>query len=482
MTNFLVNVLKLVSGSVIAQAFGVLLIPVITRIYSPDDFGILQLFTSISGIVAVLSCLSYQLSIMLPKKDEDAANIVVLCIALIAITSIISGIISIVFADQISQVLNTPQISNYLILLPVVVFLNGLFFVINYWVSRKLRFGVIAYSHVSNSAISKLIQVGAGFMSASPLGLIFGMIGGYAIADLLMLKGSKKDLILFKQVSIKKIKELAVRYKDFPLFSSWSTVANTISTQVPSFMLAFFYSTTVVGHYALANMAVNLPMGIVGGAIGQVFFQKASEQKNQVGSVKNIVSEVHKKLVSIGIFPMLVLMILSEEMFSFVFGAEWSVAGTYAKILIPWIFLVFISSPLSTLFSVLEKQGVGLSFNLTLLISRILALYIGGYYGGPIFALALFSITGVVFWGWMNFYLLKVSEVEPCESVRIIIKYTMKAFMIAFPIIIVKYLSFSIYILFIVAGISAMFYYLFIVYEDVSLKNELYSIIKGIKI
>ncbi|MDQ1255116.1 MAG: hypothetical protein QG646_4395, partial [Euryarchaeota archaeon] len=144
MTNFLVNVLKLVSGSVIAQALGILLIPVITRIYNPDDFGILQLITSISGIVAVLSCLSYHLSIMLPEKDEDAINIVVLCVALIAVTTIITGIISVVFADQIGQVLNTPQISRSLILLPVIVFLNGLFFVINYWASRRLRFGVIA--------------------------------------------------------------------------------------------------------------------------------------------------------------------------------------------------------------------------------------------------------------------------------------------------------------------------------------------------
>jgi len=482
MANFLVNVLKLVSGSVLAQALGILLIPIITRIYSPDDFGVLQLFTAISGIVAALSCLSYQLSIMLPKKDEDAANIVVLCVILIVITSAISGIISIFFADQIGQVLNTPQISNYLIFLSPVIFLNGLFFVMNYWLSRKLRYGTIAYSRVSNSAVSKLTQIGIGCAFASPLGLIFGLVVGYVTADFLMLRGGKNDLDSFKHVSAIKIKELSARYKDFPLFSSWSTVANSISTQTPSFMLAFFYGTAVVGQYGLANMAVNLPMGIVGAAIGQVFFQKASEQKNMVGSIKNVVSEVHKKLVSIGIFPMLVLMILSEEIFSFVFGAEWSIAGTYAKILIPWTFLVFISSPLSTLFSVLEKQKVGLSFNLTLLISRIIALYIGGRYGSPIFTLSLFSITGVVFWGWMNLYILKVSDVKFIEGICIFTKYATIAFVISLPVFITKYLSLSLHILIVSVGISTILYYMFIIYEDASLRSKLSHVIEGVKI
>lgn len=479
MSSFLMNVIKLVSGSMIAQLFSFLLIPIVARIYGPENFGILQLFTSISGIIAVISCFSYHFSIMLPKEEEDSANIFVLCVALTVATSLVFGVIFVFLGDHIGRILNAPQISNYLILLPIVVFSNGLFFVMNYWLTRRLRFGVISISNVVNSLVSRLAQIGSGLESVSPFGLIIGLIGGYIVADLIMLREMKNDKFFFRQISIQRMKELAIRYKEFPLYSSWSMVANTISLQVPAFMLAFFYSTKIVGYYSLANMAVNLPMGLMGSAIGQVFFQKASEQKNQSGVVKNVVNETHKKLISTGVFPMIVLMVISEKIFGLIFGAEWSISGVYVKILVPWLFLVFISSPLSTLFSVLEKQEIGLFFNVALLISRVLALFIGGYYGDPIFTMTLFSVTGVIFWSWMNIYLLKISEVELIESIYVFIKYILLACIISLPIIFANYLDVPILILLTVTGISAAFYYLIIIYEDMNLRNELLNFMRG---
>lgn len=481
MSNFITNVLKLVSGSVVAQALGILLIPIITRIYCPDDFGIFQLFTSISSIIATISCFSYHLSIMLPKKDEDSVNIVVLCIILVIFTSIISGIVFIIFSKWIGNLLNTPVISNYMIFLPIIVFLNGLFLTMNYWLSRRVRFGVIAAARVANTVSSRAVQIWAGIGGASPLGLIFGSISGYALADLFMLKGVKKKINIFKNVSFEKIKELAIRYKKFPMFTTWSALANAVSVQVPVFMLAFFFNPVVVGFYSLANVTINLPMSLIGSATGQVFFQKVAEEKNKTGSVKNVVSEVYRRLISIGIFPMIILLIISGELFGFAFGSIWYIAGVYAKILIPWLFLVFISSPLSTLFSVLEKQGMGLSFNLTLLISRITALYIGGSRGDPIFALILFSITGVIFWSGMNFYLLKISGVRYREGFWVLVKFLLIALIISVPLMIAKYFSLPLYSLFIVAGVVTLVYYLVIIFEDMTLREELFRIIKRVK-
>ena len=83
MSNFVANVLKLVSGSVTAQILSILLVPLITRIYSPDDLGIFQIFLSISGILIIFSTFSYQFAIMLPKKEEDSANLAFLCAILV---------------------------------------------------------------------------------------------------------------------------------------------------------------------------------------------------------------------------------------------------------------------------------------------------------------------------------------------------------------------------------------------------------------
>jgi O-antigen/teichoic acid export membrane protein len=482
MSNFITNVLKLVSGSVTAQLLGVLLIPIVTRIYGPHDFGVFQLFISISGILVMVSTFSYQLAIMLPKTEEDAANITSVCTVLVTFISLLTGVAVLFVPKNIDDILNTPGISEYMPLLPLIIFLNGMFFVQNYWLSRRTRFGVIAGSRVSNTLTTKILQIGFAKSSVTPLGLIGGYIAGFAFADLFMFKGVKKDIQLFKKVSIKRMKEMAIQYKDFPLFSFWSSIANTISPQVPAFMLAYYYSTSVVGHFSLANQAVNLPMGIVGGAIGQVFFQKVSEVKNgnEKGDMKTIVGEVYNKLISIGIFPMMLLMILGEQIFSFVFGDEWGIAGTYVKILVPWIFLVFLSSPITTLYNVFNKQRVWLVFSVVLLISRIIALVIGGR-GTPEFALTLYSFTGAVFWLWNNAYLLGLAGISKKESIDVLAKYAIISLVVSIPLLLTKWFSSNFYVIMFVAVIVTALYYAIALHEDPMFRKMFSSFLVKVK-
>lgn len=468
MSNFIKNVLKLISGSVAAQSLSILLIPIITRIYNPDDFGVFQLFLSISGILVIVSTFSYQFAIMLPKKEEDAANITAVCVVLVTFTSLLTSVLILFLPDNVDHIFNTPGISRYLPLIPIIIFLNGMFFVQNYWLSRKTRFGVIAGSRVSNTLTSKAFQIGFAKWSITPFGLVGGFIAGYVFADLVMLKGIKKDIQVFKKISIKRMKEMAIQYKKFPLFSSWSAVANSISPQVPAFLLAYFYSTSVVGYFSLANQVVNMPMGIVGSAIGQVFFQKVSEVKNGngTGDMKVIVKEVYQKLISIGIFPMILLMLIGEQIFTFAFGDNWQIAGTYVKILVPWIFLVFLSSPISTLYNVYEKQTVWLIFSIILLGSRVVALVIGGTYGSPEFALALYSFTGIVFWIWNNAYLLGLAGISKKESIEILMKYATIGFVASIPIILIELISTNFYIIIFAATVMTVIYYAITLRDD----------------
>ena len=481
MSNFIRNVLKLVSGSVTAQILGILLVPIITRIYSPDDLGVFQIFVAISGILVIFSTFSYQFAIMLPKNEEDSANIVFLCSILVTLISVLTAVVVLSFPKDIENALNAPGASKYFIYLPAIIFFNGLFFVQNYWLSRKVRFGVIAGARVIDTLSTKAFQLVAPIWNVSPLGLIAGYVVGYGCADLFMLRGVKEDLKVFKKVSIKKMKEMAIQYKNFPLFSSWSALANTISPQVPTFMLAHFYSTSVVGYFSLANQVVNMPMGLIGTAIQQVFFQRISEVKNENGDMKTVVSEVYKKLILIGIFPMILLLILGEEIFTFAFGESWNVSGTYVKILVPWIFLYFISSPISTLYSVFEKQKVWLTFSMILLASRIVSLAIGGIYGNPEFALCLFSLTGVVFWLWNNAYLLNLAGINKKESVEILIKYAATGIVVSIPLIVLKTLSGNFYIILLAAGVITPIYYGITLRDDPTFRKVFSAFLVNVK-
>lgn len=479
MSEFISNVLKLVSGSVIAQILAIVLIPIITRLYTPEDYGLFSLILAITGIIAIFSSLSYQLAIMLPKEDRDAAHIVALCCGLILFSSVMAGFILFFFANPIANALNAPVLDQYLWFVPFLVFFTATFSVLTYWNSRKKRFGISAFAQVTNSLSSKGIQIGMGFAAPSPFGLISGNIIGYFCAIIVILKGFREDLNLFKGITKLKIKELAIRYKKFPLFTSWSTTANTISTQIAPLLLVYFYSPLIVGYYAIAHQVVQMPMGLIGSAIGQVFFQKASEEKNRTGSISNVVHGVHRRLVSIGIFPMLLMLIIGEDIFTIVLGKQWDIAGLYAKILVPWLLLVFIASPLSTVFSILERQHIDFSFNLAILSSRIGVLCIGGIFLDPVGTLILFSITGVIFWGWLNLYLLKISNISMKEGLTDYIHYCMIGLVIALPLIIFKLLWPQCLYLLLGTGIIVTFiYYGIIIQKDSVLKASMTKIVR----
>ena len=481
MSNFVNNILKLVSGSIIAQVLGFLIYPIITRMYLPEDFGTFQLFISISSVLAIISCLSYQVPIMLPKSDEDSANIVALCVILIISFSIISGFVFTHYSNQIGNILNTPELCTYMRYVPIIIFLNGLFFVLNSWLARRVKFGSVATSRVFNSLSSKLIQVGMGINKPSAIGLIFGYISGYLIANAVMLKSLKSDVRLFKNISYQNIKKVAIRYKRFPRYSLMAQLINTSSFQLIPFMLAYFFSSTVVGHYSLANQLLVLPMILIGNATDNVFFQRASEMKNKTGNIKDILSGVHRRLISIGLFPTIVFMIIGEDIFSLFLGSNWYTSGIYAKILAPWVYLRFIYFPLSSIFDILEKQNLELYFNIATVIAIFVSLYVGGSYGNPITSLILLSTIGVLLWGSANLYILKISEVKFAEEARVFIKYLSIALLVSTPLIVIKYFSLPTYTIFIATGISALIYYLIVIHEDITLRNELYKAVKIIK-
>ena len=480
MASFLGNIFKLTTGTMIAQVAGILLIPVITRLYSPESFGVNQLFLSIATVAVVVSSLSYDYVIMLPKTDEESINAFALCTVCVLGVSAAVGAVFIGFGDWFGALFETPMIADYLVWLPVFVVFSSLFALLNEWLSRKVQYGVLSKGIVLNSLATRTVQIGGGLVAASPFGLILGSVTGMVLAVLYMLRGLVEDLELLKNVRVTRMKEIAVRYRDFAIFGSAGGLANSLSWELPAFMLAYFFSPVVLGYYALAMMAVRLPMGMVGTAISQVFYQKASEEKNRTGSVESVVREIHTRLISLGIFPFVVFTILAEDLFSFVFGADWLTAGTYAMLLAPWIFTVFIFSPISSLFGVLEKQRSYLSFEILTLITWAAIFYVGGTSGNPVATLALFSIGGTLIWGSKAAYLVRVSGTGYRDSTLSLIRHLLLSIAVSVPLIAGRFLDFPLIILLGIAGAAAIAYYLLLFFTDTLVRREFMGMIQGL--
>ncbi|WP_319507165.1 oligosaccharide flippase family protein [uncultured Methanolobus sp.] len=469
MANFASNVFKLVSASLTAQIIGLLLVPIITRLYTPDDFGVFQLIISIASIVGVVSCFSYHTAIMLPKDDSEAQDLLVLCFILLFFVVSLFSLITIIFSKNIIIYLNAPYIIPYLPYLSLFILVDGIFSIYNYWLTRKEEFGTLGSSRVLRALTTKGLQIILGTVLFSPAGLILGYIAGYTVSDFIMVRKSPSLLSLLSKVSPSSLKKVAIRYKKFPIYSTGSAFATNLSIQVPSLMLALFYDTTVVGLYSLSYTVVNVPSNMIGQSLGQAFFQKAMHDKNNKGSVKYISYKVYATLVSLGLFPMLLLMVMSKDLFNFAFGSEWVDAGTYTMILIPWLFLVFISSPLSSLFSVLEKQDVGFKFQIALMVSRIISLFVGGSFGGPLFALSLFSLTGIIFWSWMNYYLLKSAGITIKETKHVFFKNLRQSIILIVPILLGKFLMVNFIILVCLVMLVTVIYYIPVIKDEFDL-------------
>lgn len=370
------NVLTLLTGTTIAQAIPVLIAPVLTRLYSPKDFGLAALFFSVTSILGVIANGRYELAIVLPVEDEDAINITALAILIAVSLSIFLLLIVIIFNHQIAVLLKCQEIAPWLYFAPIVVFLTGLFNALNYFHVRIKSFQKIATANVYKSIVLATVQLGLGFLKVGATGLISGQILSSITGNSTLGYALIKNKKLLNKINRTDIKRLAKRYIDFPKFSSWSMLANTLAYNLTNIFISTVYSASTLGFYSLGNTAIGMPSSLLGNSVGQVFFEKANEERNRTGRAVHTFNSTFRGLLLIAIPTFVILFFIVEDLFAFIFGEQWRIAGQYAKIMLPLFFIRFVTAPISTINSVFEKQKISLTWQLSLLVTTFIVFYI----------------------------------------------------------------------------------------------------------
>jgi len=472
-SSFTTDVFKLVTGTTFAQIIAVLASPLLTRLYGPEAFGFFALFTSITSILGVIACMRYELAIMLPKTDEEAANLLGLCLLCVAVVSGLTVLALYFGGDALLSLLKAPGLAPYLILVPPFVFINGVFLALNYWNSRTKHFGRLSIARIISSLATTGTQLGAGFAGFATGGSLIGasLVGSSVSTGVLGGQIWRDDHgLLHKSISWKGMADGLKRYKKFPLIDSGSALLNAASWQMPAFLLAAFFTPVAVGLYSLGFMVLQLPMSLIGGAIAQVFFQRASEARSD-GTLSLLVEDVFRLLVMIGIFPILVVTIIGPDIFAVIFGEIWAEAGLYAQILSIWAFVWFISSPLSTIWVVLEKQEFGIRITVLNFVTRIISLVLGGISGSPVIALLLFAISVFFVYGYLDVKMMEFSGV----SLVAVKGHVLSALRIIFPpgaiLIGLKWINTDPLLLVISTCILVFIYYLYIINTNSDLKR-----------
>jgi O-antigen/teichoic acid export membrane protein len=217
-------------------------------------------------------------------------------------------------------------------------------------------------------------------------------------------------------------------------------------------------------------------MSFIGGSISQVFFQRASRAVSE-GTLSILVENVFRMLVIIGMFPILILTIVGGDVFTVIFGKAWTEAGVYAQILSLWAFVWFISSPLSTIYLIVEEHHFGFSYNFFNLTTRFLSLTIGGILGSARIALILFSASGIVVYGYMCLKMLYYSGVKTSTALKIVFSNLVLFIPAGIFLAALKAAEINQTVLVIVSGLTICIYYLYILKENKQVKD----IISGFK-
>ena len=298
---FTKNTLILISGTVIAQLLPIAISPILTRLYTPEQFGVLSLFTALSILFGNTVAGKYEQAILLPQKKNDAIHLLAVGTVLTLGFAAITLVVVILFAGKISVLLKTPQIKPWLFVLPLSFTGLSLFNLLNYYGTRKKDYKLIALSKINRATATSLIQIGLSFLKTA-FGLISGLITGY-YAGLMTLFYKYAKNKEFKGVKIKKHKLIALAryYKKFPFFSAPATLINRLATDMPNYLIPPFFGINELGLYALAFKIMSVPSYFIGDSISQVYTQEISEELRKTGSVHKTYFSTLKKLTALAL-------------------------------------------------------------------------------------------------------------------------------------------------------------------------------------
>jgi len=354
-SEFTKNTFILVIGAVIAQGIPLLLHPVLRRIYTPEDFGAMAVYLNIFGMLTIVSALRYEATIVLPKNNNEAANILSLTFIINIIFSSILFLIIIFFKNEVVHLLNFPEkYSNYLYLLPVVSSIFGIYQSINYWLIRQKAFKASTSNKIIRRTVEGIVQGILGFLKI-PGGLFIGDLSGNFANVIAGIKQVFRNKYEFRFVSRKKIGYVFKKYIDYPKFNVLPTLLSSAATILPFLFINKMYSTEIVGYLDLSKLVLSIPLIFIASTISQVFFQQTTEKKHNSLSIKNDVKNILYLLLAVIFIEFIVIEFLGPQLFGFVFGDRYALSGDYSKILIFSFVLNFIGSTFSSIFITFEK-------------------------------------------------------------------------------------------------------------------------------
>ena len=359
--DFFKNVLVSLTGSGLAQLITLLALPILTRIFTPAEFGLFAIYLSIANIVGNVAGGRMDSAIMIPKEDKEAFNILALAIVLISITSLAAFLLVVILKSKITSLLSFSPHEWTFYFLPVSIFLISVNRTLTVWVNRFKSFKISSTGRVLQTGSTSGANITLGsFTQLGMPGLFTGHLTGLSISSLFLLNKSKK---LWHQHPLplkSDLKRTLLSNKNFIIFAVPFGLLSIFSAEFLIYYLSIFFSASLVGLYSNGNRIINYPLSLITVAFSSVFYQRISAGNNALKVFR--LSWLLNFLLAF--FMLIPVVLWGEAIFAFVLGDEWRMSGKFASILVPLAVSSFAARSVASVFSLLRKNEILLTWQI----------------------------------------------------------------------------------------------------------------------
>lgn len=391
------NVLTLMSGTTIAQAIPVAVTPILTRIYSPAELGLFAVYMASIFIGAMIATGRLEMAVLITRKDSEALQLAVISFIISGIISLLALVAIIIWGRQIATLSGQPGLEKWLYIVPFSIFLLSVYKVLLHWLNRKKQYGLISQNRVIQSGSISALQVAVGLAPKITTGLAIADCLGRAAALLLILR---RITATVKLPEFNRVRQYALlrRYRKFPFLGSPASLLNVLSLQMPYMIIPAIFTSAVAGMYFLVFRVLMLPIALIGEAMMEVFRSRAMEDLRQQGTCRPLFIKTLLSLTVIGLPPALLLILFGQEIFAFVFGEDWREAGLYATILAPMALFRLACAPLGGVLFIREKLKLVLLLQSFFFAMVALSLVLGWMQKDPVLLVSFLSVSGCLFY------------------------------------------------------------------------------------
>lgn len=398
------NILTVVTGTAGAQAITLAFMPVITRIYGPEAYGVLGTFLSVTLMLIPIAALTYPIAIVLPKRDGDARSLARLSLVTALLLSGAVALGLLLFGERLAETLEIQIIQPYLMLIPLVMFSGAALEICQQWLFRTQRFRITARVAVANSLLFNGLRTVAGLVQSSALVLVCTTALQQALhAAMLGLSmwraGPRTDTPADQdeEDGRPRMLDLARRHSDFPKYRAPVMLINAVSQHLPTLVLAAYFGPAAAGFFALCKQALSMPTNLIGKSVADVYYPRITRAIHDREPVAAMLVKATTALALVGLVPFTAVAVLGPWLFSLVFGEQWHVAGEYARWLALAEYVVFISRPCVVAVPALSLQGRFLLFEVFSTSLRVLALFGGALViGSALATVQAFTVASII--------------------------------------------------------------------------------------